>query len=77
MSNRMNLQVKHLTVITSLALPFEIVGALWEMNVAVPFEIISGELVKLEDLKPFFGLIVACFVTSILFWIAGNRLKFF
>ncbi len=77
MSNRMNLQVKHLTVITSLALPFEIIGALWGMNVAVPFEIISGELVKLEDLKPFFGLIVACLVTSILFWIAGQRLKFF
>lgn len=77
MSNRMNLQVKHLTVITSLSLPFEIVGALWGMNVAVPFEIIDNRDVYLEELKPFFGLVLGCIVLSFIFWLVGRRLRFF
>lgn len=77
MSNRMNLQVKHLTVITSLALPFEIIGALWGMNVVVPFEIIERRMAHIEDLKPFFGLCLGCFIMSCIFWMMGKRLRFF
>lgn len=78
MSNRMNLQVKHLTVITSLALPFEIIGALWGMNVVVPFELIDNRTTaELSALMPFFGLCVACIITSCIFWILGKRLHFF
>ena len=74
MSNRMNLQVKKLTEITSLALPFAIVGSLWGMNVVVPFE---RNHTTLEDLIPFFTLIIFSVVMAIVFWISGRKLKFF
>jgi magnesium transporter len=77
MSNRMNLQVKHLTVITSLALPFEIIGALWGMNVVVPFEFIENRVAELQDLQPFFGLCVGSILLSCIFWLLGKRLRFF
>ena len=74
MSNRMNLQVKKLTEITSLALPFAIVGSLWGMNVVVPYE---KNHVTFSDLIPFFSLIILSILMAMVFWISGRKLKFF
>ncbi len=78
MSNRMNLQVKKLTEITSLALPFAIIGSLWGMNVDVPWQYRDGQLItELSKLVPFFGLIFLSFVLGGAFWILGRKFKFF
>lgn len=77
MSNRMNLQVKILTQITSLALPFAIIGGLWGMNVVVPFEIVNGGPATWEMLKPFWFLVMVSVVGSVGFWILGRQMKFF
>lgn len=74
MSNRMNLQVKKLTEITSLALPFAIVGSLWGMNVVVPYE---KNHTTLSDLIPFMSLIIVSILMAMVFWIIGRKLKFF
>lgn len=74
MSNRMNLQVKKLTEITSLALPFAIIGSLWGMNVIVPYE---RNHENLADLIPFFSLIILSVLLAMVFWIVGRKLKFF
>lgn len=74
MSNRMNLQVKKLTEITSLALPFAIIGSLWGMNVVVPYERNHNDI---SDLIPFFSLILVSIILAIFFWIVGRKLKFF
>lgn len=74
MSNRMNLQVKKLTEITSLALPFAIIGSLWGMNVVVPME---DKAKSIADLYPFFSLVTFSIVLAIAFWIVGRRLRFF
>lgn len=74
MSNRMNLQVKKLTEITSLALPFAIVGSLWGMNVVVPYE---KNHTTLSDLIPFMTLIIFSVLMAMVFWIIGRKLKFF
>lgn len=77
MSNRMNLQVKLLTQITSLALPFAIISGLWGMNVVVPFEQVNGITATLDMLVPFLTLLIACIIFSIGFWFLGKRMKFF
>lgn len=77
MSNRMNLQVKVLTQVTALALPFAIIGGLWGMNIDVPFEVINGKMVSLERLIPFFFLVFISVLMSIGFWFVGRRMKFF
>lgn len=77
MSNRMNLQVKILTQITSLALPFAIIGGLWGMNVIVPFEIVNGSVATWDMLIPFWSLVIVSIVLSVGFWFMGRRMKFF
>lgn len=77
MSNRMNLQVKILTQVTSLALPFAIVGGLWGMNVVVPFEIVNGSMATWDMLIPFWILVIISIVLSIGFWFLGRRMNFF
>lgn len=77
MSNRMNLQVKILTQITSLALPFAIVGGLWGMNVVVPFEIVNGTMATWDQLVPFWLLVFVSVILSFGFWFMGRRMKFF
>lgn len=77
MSNRMNLQVKILTQITSLALPFAIVGGLWGMNVVVPFEIVNGTMATWDQLIPFWFLVFVSILLSMGFWFLGRRMKFF
>lgn len=77
MSNRMNLQVKILTQVTSLALPFAIVGGLWGMNVVVPFEIVNGSMATWDMLLPFWLLFVVSISLSIGFWFLGRHMKFF
>lgn len=77
MSNRMNLQVKKLTEITSLALPFAIIGSLWGMNVAVPFEVKDGKMAELAQLTPFFFLVVLSLALALAFWLIGRKLRFF
>lgn len=77
MSNRMNLQVKKLTEITSLALPFAIIGSLWGMNVAVPFEVKDGKMAELAQLTPFFFLVVLSLALAMAFWLIGRKLRFF
>lgn len=78
MSNRMNLQVKKLTEITSLALPFAIIGSLWGMNVDVPYQYRDGKLITdLAALVPFYFLIVLSIALAVAFWLIGRKLKFF
>lgn len=77
MSNRMNLQVKILTQITSLALPFAIFGGLWGMNVVVPFEIVNGTMATWDQLIPFWFLVLVSILLSMGFWFMGRRMKFF
>lgn len=77
MSNRMNLQVKKLTEITSLALPFAIIGSLWGMNVAVPFEVKEGKMAELAQLSPFFFLVALSLALAMAFWLIGRKLRFF
>lgn len=74
MSNRMNLQVKKLTEITSLALPFAIIGSLWGMNVVVPME---EKATTWAALTPFFALCFTSLFLAIGFWIFGRKFKFF
>lgn len=74
MSNRMNLQVKKLTEITSLALPFAIIGSLWGMNVVVPME---EKATSWTALTPFFSLCFASLLFAAAFWILGRKFKFF
>ena len=74
MSNRMNLQVKKLTEITSLALPFAIIGSLWGMNVIVPME---QKSTSWAALVPFFTLVFSSILLAISFWMMGRKLKFF
>lgn len=74
MSNRMNLQVKKLTEITSLALPFAIIGSLWGMNIIVPME---QRAQNWSDIAPFCVLVIFSIILSIAFWMMGRRLKFF
>jgi magnesium transporter len=74
MSNRMNLQVKKLTEITSLALPFAIIGSLWGMNVIVPME---KDATSWASLAPFFSLVFLSILLAAAFWIIGRRLRFF
>lgn len=77
MSNRMNLQVKILTQVTSLALPFAIIGGLWGMNVVVPFEIVNGSMATWDMLLPFWSLVIISVLFSAGFWILGRQMKFF
>lgn len=77
MSNRMNLQVKILTQVTSLALPFAIMGGLWGMNVVVPFEIVNGSMATWDMLLPFWFLVILSIALSIGFWFLGRYMKFF
>lgn len=77
MSNIMNSQVKILTQVTSLALPFAIIGGLWGMNVVVPFEIVNGSMATWELLIPFFSLVILSIFLSIGFWFLGRFMKFF
>ena len=77
MSNRMNLQVKILTQVTSLALPFAIIGGLWGMNVVVPFEIVNGSMATWDQLIPFWYLVLVSVALSIGFWFLGRRMNFF
>ena len=77
MSNRMNMQVKILTQITSLALPFAIIGGLWGMNVVVPFEIVNGSMATWDMLVPFCVLVILSIILSIGFWFMGRQMKFF
>lgn len=77
MSNRMNLQVKILTQVTALALPFAIIGGLWGMNVVVPFEIVNGSMATWEMLIPFWFMLLFSVILSIGFWFLGRRMKFF
>lgn len=73
MSNRMNLQVKKLTEITSLAIPFTVIGSLWGMNVVVPWDAAQ----KGQSLLPFLVLVVLSVFSAILFWMLGRKYKFF
>ena len=75
MSNRLNLQVKMLTQVTSLALPFAIIGGLWGMNVVVPFS--GGGMVTWDELLPFWFLVGLSVLLSAGFWILGRKMKFF
>lgn len=77
MSNRMNLQVKILTQVTALALPFAIIGGLWGMNVVVPFEIVNGSIATWDQLIPFSLLVLLSIVLSIGFWFMGKCMNFF
>lgn len=77
MSNRMNLQVKILTQITTLALPFAIICGLWGMNVIVPFEIVNGSMATWDMLVPFWSLVFVSIVLSAGFWFMGRQMKFF
>jgi len=76
MSNRMNLQVKKLTEITSLAIPFTIIGSLWGMNVVVPWDgTQQGD--SFSSLLPFLFLVVLSVCAAVLFWMLGRKYKFF
>ena len=77
MSNRMNLQVKILTQVTALALPFAIIGGLWGMNVVVPFEIVNGSMATWDQLIPFSILVLLSIILSIGFWFMGKFKNFF
>lgn len=77
MSNRMNLQVKILTQVTALALPFAIVGGLWGMNVVVPFEIVNGSMATWDQLIPFGFLVLLSVLLSVGFWFMGKCMNFF
>ena len=77
MSNRMNLQVKILTQVTALALPFAIIGGLWGMNVVVPFEIVNGSMATWDQLIPFSFLVIFSILLSIGFWFMGKCMNFF
>lgn len=77
MSNRMNLQVKVLTQVTALALPFAIIGGLWGMNVVVPFEIVNGSMATWDMLLPFWFMCFISVLLSIGFWFLGRQMKFF
>ena len=74
MSNRMNLQVKKLTEITSLALPFAIIGSLWGVNVVVPMGE-KGD--SLSNLIPFFSLCFFSMILAVAFWVLGRKFRFF
>ena len=77
MSNRMNLQVKILTQITSLALPFAIIGGLWGMNVIVPFETVNGSMATWDMLLPFWFMLFVSITLTVGFWFFGRHMKFF
>lgn len=77
MSNKMNMQVQILTKVTSLALPFAIIGGLWGMNVVVPFEIVNGSMATWDMLMPFWSLVILSITLSVGFWFMGRQIKFF